>query len=164
MKMNLLKSALTLACIGMMTTACKDGNETKSKDPNQLPASLVNNPRSADGINQTDLATAPTMDFADTLYDFGQMHDGEKATHNFSFTNNGKRPLLITNAAGSCGCTVPDFPHEPIAPGQSGVINVIFNSSGKSGMQHKSVTLKSNAARGTHVLYITANVISKEEQ
>jgi hypothetical protein len=89
-----------------------------------------------------------TIEFAETTYDFGTIKDGEKATHMYKFTNTGSEPLLISNAKGSCGCTVPDWPREPIAPGASSEIKVVFDSKGKGSVegqsQSKRVTLTAN--------------------
>ena len=98
------------------------------------------------------------MDFRDTVFDFGTMRDGEVVGHEYAFTNNGRTPLIISNASGSCGCTVADFPREPVAPGKSGSIKVSFSSAGKEGHQEKSVSLTTNSARGVHVLYIKGEV------
>jgi hypothetical protein len=163
MKKNLVKSALAITCVSLLVSACGNGGKT-AENPDKLPTSLINNPRSAEGMNEQDMATAPVMSFVDTMYDFGQMHEGEKAQYDFTFTNNGKRPLLITNANGSCGCTVPDFPHEPIAPGASASIHVMFNSAGKVGAQLKTVALTTNSSRGIHTLYIKAEVLETPKQ
>jgi hypothetical protein len=66
--------------------------------------------------------------------------------------------LIINNASGSCGCTVPEYPHEPIAPGKSGVLKVKFHSADKLGHQEKSVIVTTNSSKGTHMLYIKADV------
>lgn len=91
-------------------------------------------------------------------YNFGSIKQGEKVTYDFSFLNSGKEPLIITNAQGSCGCTVPSYPKEPIAKGARAVIHVEFNSTGKMGMQDKTVTLTSNAKSGNKVLHLKGNV------
>jgi hypothetical protein len=70
-----------------------------------------------------------TITFEDTSFNFGNIKQGDKVKHTFKFTNSGKNPLLIVNSFGTCGCTVPDYPKNPIKPGESGVINVVFNSS-----------------------------------
>lgn len=98
-----------------------------------------------DGSQAIDTANAPVMSFASTTYDFGKIKEGEKVSFNFKFTNTGKSPLIIQSAAASCGCTVPDYPHEPVAPGDSSQIKVVFNSEGKEGMQNKVVSITSNA-------------------
>jgi len=83
--------------------------------------------------------------------------------HTFTFTNEGEGPLIISNAQGSCGCTVPDWPRQPIAPGQKGQIKVSFNSTGRAGRQDKRVTLTTNAVPQSKVLNITSNVISNNQ-
>ncbi len=91
-------------------------------------------------------------------YNFGTIKQGDKVEYEFNFTNVGKDALVITNAAGSCGCTVPVWPKEPIKKGETGKIQVTFNSAGKQGMQDKTVTITSNASSGTKVLHIKGNV------
>lgn len=97
-------------------------------------------------------------------YNFGTIKQGESVTYNFEFVNTGKEPLIISNAAGSCGCTVPEWPKEPIAAGGKGTIKVTFNSAGKQGIQDKTVTLQSNAAQNPLVLHLKGNVDKPVEQ
>ena len=85
-----------------------------------------------------------TMEFTETEFDFGTVDAGEKVNHIYKFTNTGSEPLIISNAKGSCGCTVPSWPKEPIAPGASAEIAVQFDSKGKSGKQSKRVTITAN--------------------
>ncbi|HYC29600.1 MAG TPA: DUF1573 domain-containing protein [Chitinophagaceae bacterium] len=153
-----MKSYILLAGLAVvLATSCK--NETKEEtNSNLLSTDLVHNPRTADGMDPAAFESLPTMDFRDTVFDFGTMKDGEIINHEYEFTNNGKTPLIISNAAGSCGCTVADFPREPIAPGNSGNIKVSFSSAGKEGHQEKSVSLTTNSGRGVHVLYIKGEV------
>ncbi|MES2731576.1 MAG: DUF1573 domain-containing protein [Bacteroidota bacterium] len=87
---------------------------------------------------------APLMAFTETEFDFGTIKDGDVVNHTFKFTNTGKTPLIIQNATAPCGCTVPQWPKKPIAPGSTGVISVQFNSRGKSGQQNKVVTIIAN--------------------
>ncbi|RZJ35492.1 MAG: DUF1573 domain-containing protein [Flavobacterium sp.] len=100
----------------------------------------------------------PEMAFASKDHDFGKINEGDKVTYSFSFENTGKADLIISDAKGSCGCTVPEYPKAPLKPGESGKIKVSFNSAGKHGMQHKTVTLKTNTAKGNEVLNITAEI------
>ena len=92
------------------------------------------------------------------VYDFGTIKQGESVSYDFKFSNAGKDPLIISEAHGSCGCTVPVYPKEPIKKGDTGVIKVTFNSTGKQGMQDKTVTITSNASGGQKVLHIKGNV------
>ena len=105
----------------------------------------------------------PTIAFAEEFHDFGEVQEGEVVEHTFTFTNEGEGPLIISNAQGSCGCTVPDWPRQPIAPGQKGQIKVSFNSTGRAGRQDKRVTLTTNAVPQSKVLNITSTVISKDQ-
>ncbi|MCX6292577.1 MAG: DUF1573 domain-containing protein [Bacteroidetes bacterium] len=91
-------------------------------------------------------------------YNFGTIKQGDKVTYDFNFVNAGKEPLVITEAHGSCGCTVPSWPKEPVAKGAKGQIHVEFNSTGKMGMQDKTVTITSNAKVGSKVLHLKGNV------
>jgi len=86
-----------------------------------------------------------TMEFAETKHSFGTITEGEKARYAFRFKNTGSNPLIISNAIASCGCTVPSYPKEPIAPGMEGEIVVEFNSAGRAGHQQKNVLVYSNA-------------------
>ncbi|MCU0432538.1 MAG: DUF1573 domain-containing protein [Bacteroidia bacterium] len=88
-----------------------------------------------------DRPTAPVMTFDQLEYNFGTIKQGESVTHEFRFRNTGKEPLIINNAQGSCGCTVPEYPKEPIKPNGTGIIKVTFNSAGKSSIQDKTVTI-----------------------
>jgi hypothetical protein len=141
--------------------ACKNTNDAKSNDPNKLPTSMVNNPHTADGMDNVAADMKPIMSFKDTLHDFGTIHEAEVVEYDFAFTNTGKTPLIITSATGSCGCTVPSYPHDPVAAGASAVMKVTFNSANKSGHQEKSVAIITNTIRGTEMLYIKADIAGK---
>lgn len=86
-----------------------------------------------------------TIQFADSFYNFGTIKEGDIVKHEYKFRNVGTSPLFIARAEASCGCTVPSFPKEPLAPGEEGVITVQFNSSGRAGHQQKNVMVFSNA-------------------
>lgn len=151
------KNTTFILFASVLWAACTNTNTANENGKTNLDVSLINNPRSAEASNEV-LSQLSTMDFEDTAHDFGKMHEGEIASYDFKFTNNGKAPLLISNAAGTCGCTVPNYPHEPIAPGASSVISVKFNSANKVGLQNKSVNIFTNSNKGTHALHISAEV------
>jgi hypothetical protein len=86
----------------------------------------------------------PIIKFDQPSYNFGKIKAGEKVTHEYTFRNVGQAPLIVTQAAAACGCTVPEYSKEPVKPGGTGVIKVEFNSAGKSGMQTKNITIYYN--------------------
>ena len=105
--------------------------------------------------------TGPTtkMTFEESTYNFGSVTEGEKVEHIYKFKNTGNDPLIISNAQGSCGCTVPQWPREPIAPGKSSEIKVVFDSKGKAGKQSKTVTITANTEPATTTITINGEVL-----
>lgn len=99
-----------------------------------------------------------TMQFYETRYDFQSISQGQVVKHAFRFKNTGQNPLMIAKTDVTCGCTVPYFPEEPIAPGQEGEITVEFNSAGKSGIQEKNIIVHSNAMPEAVSIGIKADV------
>ena len=101
------------------------------------------------------------MSFDENVFNFGTVTEGEKVKHTYSFKNSGDEPLILSNAVGSCGCTVPQWPREPIAPGASGEIVVEFNSQGKPGERDQKVTITANTVPAQTVLSLQGTVESK---
>ena len=100
------------------------------------------------------------MVFANEVIDYGTINQNADGKREFVFTNNGNSPLVITNAQGSCGCTVPSSPKEPIAPGAKGVIGVKYDTN-RVGAFTKTVTISSNAAgQPTKVLTIKGTIVA----
>jgi hypothetical protein len=102
------------------------------------------------------------MDFKKEVHDYGNIKNGANGTCTFEFTNTGNAPLIISNAAGSCGCTVPTWPKEPIAPGAKGEITVKYDTK-RTGEFTKTVTLTSNSSEPNKVLTIKGNVAAPLE-
>lgn len=149
-----------LLLVFIAISSCKDAPEEKLKE-GMLSTDIVSNPHSAKGLDSATYNNLPTMDFTDTLYNFGNINDVDKVTHTFSFTNNGGTPLIISNAAGSCGCAVANYPKDPIKPGERGEIEVVFNPVDKLGHVEKSIVITTNSKVSTHQLYIKADVIKE---
>ncbi len=78
------------------------------------------------------------------VHDFGQITEGDTVEYLYKFVNKGEMPLVINNITASCGCTTPEWPREPLAPGEESAVRVRFNSRGKQGEQHKTVTVYAN--------------------
>jgi hypothetical protein len=152
-------SFLAFIALSALTTACNQEGYTKHKKDLIDPTKLVHNPRTINGIPPEEAANLPVLTFADTAHNFGTIKEGEKVTYDFAFANTGKSPLLINSAEGSCGCTVADYPREPIPPGKSAVMKVVFASAGKQGHQEKTVAINTNTERGLYYLYVEAEVI-----
>ncbi|SMD35943.1 Protein of unknown function [Reichenbachiella faecimaris] len=100
----------------------------------------------------------PEFAFNEESHDFGTINEGDVVEHVFAFTNTGDAPLIISSATGSCGCTVPEWPKEPIGVGEKGEIKVKFNSRKKPGIQNKTVTITSNTYPKQQRIKIKANV------
>ncbi|MGV8878842.1 MAG: DUF1573 domain-containing protein [Sphingobacteriaceae bacterium] len=103
----------------------------------------------------------PIMKFEEATYDFGKIKQGDKVTNEFKFKNIGKVPLIISEAKASCGCTTPEWTREPIKPGETGTIKVIFDSSGKSGLQDKMVTILANTNPEQNNVHLIGEVQTK---
>jgi hypothetical protein len=106
-------------------------------------------------------ATGPVITFKEKSIDFGDLTQGDKVSHTFQLTNTGTAPLVISNVAATCGCTVPSWPKEPIAPGKTAEIQVSFNSTGKMGKQNSVVRIYSNASEPIEKVSLISNVIPK---
>ena len=114
-------------------------------------------------IAQEVTAAGATIDFAKETHDYGTVEYAGDGTSTFKFTNNGTAPLIISNAKGSCGCTVPSWPKEPIMPGKKGEIKVKYDTK-RPGAINKSVTITSNATNApTKVIRIKGQVKPKPE-
>jgi hypothetical protein len=106
-------------------------------------------------------ATPTTVQLIDSVHDFGNIVEGENVEFSYRFKNVGNYPLVVSNVSASCGCTVPEKPEEPIKPGETGFIKVKFNSEGRPGSAHKTVTVLSNASPTFPELLLKGEVTAK---
>ena len=104
----------------------------------------------------------PILKFKEPIFNFNSANEGDEVSHDFEFTNQGKTDLLISDAIASCGCTVPEWPKDPIPAGQKGVIKATFNTTNKSGQQHKVITITANTKPEKTEISIEGVVIKKE--
>lgn len=147
MNLNRIAYLVSLLSFLLILSCSTNDNSTNSKE---LSTNEVN-------VGKQD--ELPIIDFEEEEHDFGKIVQGEKVKYDFKFKNVGKGNLVISHAAASCGCTVADFPKEPIPPGQSGKITVEFNSEGKSGYTEKTITVVTNCEPNTKILKIKVDII-----
>jgi hypothetical protein len=152
-------------------TAC---NNEGAKDTTDSDATPTLGATAADGTQANPAAAIPAVPtgpttaitFPETTFDFGEVMEGDVVEHVYKFKNEGNEPLIISNAKGSCGCTVPEWPKEPIPVGGSGEIMVRFDSKNKGKVggnaQTKTVTVTANTDPADTRLYIKGTV-NKEE-
>jgi hypothetical protein len=124
-------------------------------------ASCQQSSRGEAGKSQTDTTGTAILTFQSPEHDFGKVKAGEKVGCIFSYTNTGDADLAITAASASCGCTVPKYDRKPVPPGTSGTIEVVFDTSGREGLQTKTVVIQSNAENNLVILRIIAEVVKK---
>lgn len=160
---HLFGSAMIVAVFALV--GCK-GETATEESRETAPATTADANMATPGAQNAQVSaeqTAPvgpttTIAFEETDFDFGSIKEGEKVKHTYKFKNTGKEPLVISSAKGSCGCTVPKWPSEPIAPGGTGQIDVEFDSKGKPGKQTKRVTVVANTEPAQTFLNISGNV------
>ncbi|MBC7425444.1 MAG: DUF1573 domain-containing protein [Bacteroidia bacterium] len=131
---------------------------------NGYSTEMIDNKSTASDPEANNNKDYPVITFDSRTHDFGDIVDGETVKHIYRFKNTGTAPLIINNCEAACGCTVPNWNHSPIKPGEESEITVEFHSSGKSGdsktpvMNTKTVTINTNAKENPIVLEFTANV------
>ena len=110
------------------------------------------------GLQPTDTGAVKLI-FKEYEHNFGKVAEGEKVGYIFKFENKGTNNLVIESVITSCGCTAPKYDTKPIPPGGNGNLEVVFDASGKNGMQTKTITIMSNASIPVLLLRITAEVV-----
>ncbi len=111
-------------------------------------------------VKGTDIDGEPKMEFETKQQSFNDIKQDDVVGITYKFTNNGDAPLIINDVQKGCGCTQVNYPKNAILPGEKGVVEVIFDSSGFSGKQYKSITVYSNDPSGAVQLSFTTNVVS----
>ncbi len=144
---------VVIVLISLAFSSCKESAASKINASKQTKVRL----------DAVDTPTDVQMDFDAIVWDFGQIIQGDVVDYAFEFMNSGSDPLIISEAKGSCGCTVPEWPKAPIISGEKGTINVKFDSKGKKGKQNKRVTLITNMVPSQKVLIVKGQVNLKED-
>ncbi|MDO9137719.1 MAG: DUF1573 domain-containing protein [Lutibacter sp.] len=145
-------SIVLVALLSLAFVSCKDNASAK------IDASNLETAKERDA--QISMGTA-IIEFDTRDYDFGTVNEGEVVEGIFKITNKGKTDLVITGASATCGCTVPEWPKDPIKPGDSGELKFSFDSKGRTGKQSKSINLQTNTAEVTETLRIGGTVTPK---
>lgn len=156
MKIKTLFGILFIALAIVLTSCGNDGSSN-----GEVSTEVINDPATA--AAESEDADLPAIEFVEKVIDFGEISQGEKVKKRFKFKNVGNTELIISDAKGSCGCTVPRWPKQPIRPGQEGEIEVVFDSNGKQGRQHKTVTLIANTKPNTTVIALKGDVLTPEK-
>lgn len=174
MKENLKTIALIVIALSFFAIAVVEILRLVLPREPQFPSNFIENKNGA-GPMQNMMGQNPTanerltdstltsIEFAEEIFNFGDIYEGDKVTHEYQFINTGKIPLVIKGAKASCGCTIPSYSKEPIMPGKEGVIKVVFNSAGKGGAQHKAVHVTANTIPNFTVIEFTANVLNTKK-
>lgn len=173
-KQGLILASALMMFVLTLTVACKSDSaaDAETATTENTDATAVNTdanaPMTLDPNSQPTIEagaeavpSGPTTNITITNgieHDYGTVDAGVKVKHTFKFKNTGSEPLVISNCKGSCGCTVPKCPTEPIAPGGEGEIPVEFDSKGKNGPDSKTVTITANTNPAQTLLTIKGNV------
>ena len=148
-----ITSLLVVLMIGL--SGCQLTDHTEK---GEISVEDINAPVS--GYEDVDPEDLPQISFNGTHQDMGQIVQGTKVTREFTFTNTGGSALVLSDVRGSCGCTVGrEWPKHPIKPGETGTIEVVFDSEGRSGRQDKTITVVANTTPPSTVLTISGEVI-----
>ena len=139
--------------LGLFVSCANNGKD------GHLSTDLVTNPKSA--TENSDKQAVITFEKAE--HDFGTLLQGEVVSYSFHFTNTGNMPLIISQVTSTCGCTVGEYPREPIAPGKSGSIKATYNSSGHHGFQSRTLTVMSNTIPAKNTLVIKGMVKTPDQ-
>ena len=158
---------LILSVLFSLLTACSEQSPPGQKALREIPAKgevirnsdIVRNPVSAN--QPVDTVNVAKMEFEDIRYRYGKVAEGEIVTHTFKFKNVGKAPLLIGQAKSTCGCTVPEWPKEPIPVGGEGEIFVKFDTKNKTEWQTKPIFITANTHPSETTLYLMGEVVPK---
>jgi hypothetical protein len=154
-----MRAIVLLVSISFLVFSCDEKGKKEEKE--SLSGQVVG--PTTEENKPIDTVNVSKFKFEESEFDFGSIKEGEVVKHIFKFTNVGKTDLVIENAKGSCGCTIPVYPKEPIPVGGSGEIVVQFNSKNKTGANQKFVNIMANTYPGMTNISIKANVLPKDE-
>jgi hypothetical protein len=173
MTQKLMKSFAFFAMLLLLATACKDRDSEKKIAQLESRLAELEGKKTSDAVTAAPAAPAgaetkpdgplPALEFETIDHDFGTIDEGDVVEHTYTFKNTGEAPLIIQNAQGSCGCTVPAWSKDPIPAGGTGFVKAKFDSNGKPNAQNKTVTVTANTWPKQTVLRFKAMVMPKSD-
>ena len=146
-----MKNFLVITIAALIAVACNETNAGKTGGTAE--------------VTTDDPATLTTIQWIDSVKNFGRINEGQQLQVSFRFKNTGDKPLVIKSVTPGCGCTAADPPSEPIQPGAEGSINASFNSQGREGLQKKDITVEANTKNTQrHVLHFDVEVVKAAKE
>lgn len=144
-----MKQLFFFVIVVLASMACQQGTESGANqtEPSTIAASVAKK--------------TTTIQWLDSTKSLGKITEGEKVEVAYRFVNTGNEPLVIENVVPTCGCTVAEKPQAPIAPGKEGVVKAVFDSQGRVGSQHKSLTVYANTEVMVYPLVFDVDVLAK---
>ncbi|RZF62817.1 DUF1573 domain-containing protein [Sphingobacterium corticibacterium] len=143
--MNILKSFFVCMALATLVSCGNSGS---------------NEEQATDTIGN-ELTQGGKIEFGESVYDFGEVKEGEVVEHVYAYTNTGTEPVILSQVSASCGCTTPSYTQTPVLPGKSGEVKVSFDSNGQVGKQQKIVTIVSNAENRVMTVQLKGEVLPK---
>ena len=151
---------LTIAIVASMLVSC--GQDNSKQNQEQVSPEIVNIDATASDVNVK--SKSGKFQFEENNFDFGTINSGTEVVHAFKFKNIGDGDIVISQAKGSCGCTQPEYPQNPVKPGEEGEIKVTFRSKGIAGQVVKDITILANTVPTTKILTISGEVLATAEK
>jgi hypothetical protein len=156
---NLIFALLFIPAV-LLGCGSNESQDASTNDPTEVDADVISNNKGAD--NPEAKNNEPIITFKEKSWDFNQITEGEIVKHTFVFTNTGNEVLIVNSCTASCGCTTPKCNTDPVPPGESGEIEVRFDSNRRTGNQTKSITVIANTTPPETILNISGFVKKSE--
>lgn len=145
-----IESLTMLALVSLFVISCSSNASPNADSSDQKSINVES--------AETNTADYAVLEVENDTYDFGVVSEGDKVKHEYVFTNTGTTPLIINSVRASCGCTTPNYPKEPIKPGEQSKIEVVFDTSNQPGMQHKVITMLANTEDSQTIFHLKGEV------
>ncbi|MCY4780184.1 DUF1573 domain-containing protein [Sphingobacterium sp. UT-1RO-CII-1] len=147
--MNFFKIGILSVGLTTLVSCGSSSSETKESDVTEIKT------------NNSGDAALGKLEFVESVFDFGEIKEGEVVEHMYIFENKGTAPIILSQVSASCGCTTPSYTQTPILPGKQGEVKVVFDSNGQVGKQQKIITVVSNAENNVTTVQLRGEVVAK---